>query len=175
MTSIQPRQITGGGTEGQTASPWEAPVRVISFEPSRENPMSDSHTAVERYFFSPLYTPRNRWAVLGWWERRRIFYNISVGIAGLVTIASGYFLAALPPHPGHFSPVWMLVPLYGLMANIFYSFGAPVDLLLRRYLGQSGAPVAQAIFRYGYAFAIGLTLLPIPLMVMGWILKWFIR
>jgi hypothetical protein len=61
------------------------------------------------------------------------------------------------------------------MANLFYSFGAPADLFLRRMFKDSGGPVAQALFRYGVAFAIGLTLLPIPLMAMGWVLKWFIR
>jgi hypothetical protein len=68
-----------------------------------------------------------------------------------------------------------MVPLYALMANLFYTFGAPADLFLRRVLKDHGGPVAQAVFRYGVAFAVGLTLLPIPLMAMGWVLKWFIR
>jgi hypothetical protein len=134
-----------------------------------------SGTAVERYFFSPLYYPRSRWAVVRWWESRRLFYNLVVGAAGVVTIAAGYFFTALPPYPGNFRAVWLLIPIYGLMANLFYSFGAPAELFLRRMFKDSGGPVAQALFRYGVAFAIGLTLLPIPLMAMGWVLKWFIR
>ena len=130
-------------------------------------------TAVERYFFSPLYAPRSAWAVLRWWESRRLFYNISVGIAGLTTMAAGYFFSALPPHPSLFTPAWIAVPIYAVMANVFYSFGTPADLLLRRALGERGAAVSQALFRYGYAFAVGLTLLPIPLLAMGWVLKWF--
>lgn len=137
------------------------------------DPQLTHNTAVERYFFSPLHAPRNAWAVLGWWERRRIFYNLSVGVAGLATIAAGYFFSALPPHPSLFSPAWMTLPIYALMANVFYSFGTPADLLLRRWLGAQGAAVSQALFRYGYAFAVGLTLLPIPLLAIGWILKWF--
>jgi len=134
-----------------------------------------SATAVQRYLFSPLYYPRSRWAVVRWWESRRLFYNLVVAGAGLLTIAAGYFFTALPPYPGHFRGVGLAVLIYGLMANLFYSVGAPVDLFLRRHLKDHGGPVAQALFRYGVAFAIGLTLLPIPLMAIGWILKWFIR
>lgn len=140
--------------------------------------MTDTHpgtTAVERYLFSPLYLPRSKWAVIRWWESRRLFYNVVVGAAGLLTISATYFFAALPPYPGNLRGIGLGVLLYGLMANVFYTFGAPLDLFLRRLLRDHGGPVAQALFRYGVAFAIGLTLLPIPLMAIGWVLKWFVR
>jgi hypothetical protein len=133
-------------------------------------PQVRTGTAVERYLFSPLYTPSSAWAVVRWWERRRLFYNLSVGAAGLVTVATAFLLSWLPPSSGQIGPPLILVPIYGIMANIFYSLGAPVDLLLRRRLGDQAGPVAQAVFRYGYAFSIGLTLLPIPLMLIGWVL-----
>jgi hypothetical protein len=132
-------------------------------------------TAVQRYLFSPLYYPRTGWSVVRWWESRRLFYNVVVAGAGVVTLAAGFFFASLPPFPGHFRGVGLVVLIYGAMANLFYSFGAPVDLFLRRLIKENGGPVAQALFRYGVAFAIGLTLLPIPLMAIGWILRWFIR
>jgi len=132
-------------------------------------------TAVERYLFSPLYYPRNRWAIVRWWESRRLFYNLVVGGAGLVTIAAGYIFNAFPPEPGSSRGLGVAVLGYGLMANFFYCLGAPVDLFLRRLLKDHGGPVAQALFRYGVAFAVGLTLLPIPLMAIGWIIRWFIR
>jgi hypothetical protein len=135
--------------------------------------LSTTGTAVEKYFFSPLYSPRSAWAVIGWWESRRLLYNLSVGAAGLVTIAVGFLLSALPPHSTLFTPPWMFVPVYAVLANICYSFGAPTDLLLRRWLGFRGAAVGQAVFRYGYVFSVGLTLLPIVLMGIGYVMKWF--
>lgn len=132
-------------------------------------------TAVERYLFSPLYYPRSKWAILRWWESRRIFYNLVVGAAGVVTLTATFLFTALPPYPGNLRGIGLVVLLYGVMANVFYTFGAPLDLFLRRVLRDRGGPVAQALFRYGVAFAIGLTLLPIPLMALGWVLKWFIR
>ena len=41
-------------------------------------------------------------------------------------------------------------------------------------LADDGGPVAQALFRYGVAFAVGLTLLPIPIMAIGWVIRLFI-
>jgi hypothetical protein len=37
-----------------------------------------------------------------------------------------------------------------------------VDLILRRQLGIRAPDVAPALLRYGFVFAMGLTLLPIP-------------
>jgi hypothetical protein len=129
-------------------------------------------TLVERYLFSPLYTPTSRWAVLRWWERRRPLYNILVGTAGLVTIATGVGLGLLGPDPGlHRGPPLALVAAYALAANLFYSLGAPLDLLLRRWLKDDAGPVAQALFRYGLAFSVGLTLLPIPMILLGTIIS----
>ncbi|MFN8653741.1 MAG: hypothetical protein U0133_17680 [Gemmatimonadales bacterium] len=126
---------------------------------------------VERYLFSPLYTPRSFWSVVGWWERRRLFYNVAVGLAGLVTTATALLLNVLTPGtPGPTGPPLMLIPVYALAANLFYSLGAPIDLLLRRRLKEDAGPVAQALFRYGLAFSVGLTLLPIPLIVFGTIM-----
>ncbi|HWA58673.1 MAG TPA: hypothetical protein VG692_15545 [Gemmatimonadales bacterium] len=128
---------------------------------------------VERYLFSPLYAPTSAWAVVGWWERRRLFYNIAVGTAGLVTTALAFLSAALVPGPQ--GPPLPFILVYALGANLFYSLGAPIDLLLRRQLKENAGPVAQALFRYGLAFAIGLTLLPIPLLVLSTIVRFFLR
>lgn len=138
-------------------------------------PQYRTGTAVERYLFSPLYTPSSGWAVLRWWERRRLFYNLSVGAAGLLTLATASLAAWLAPNPGWTGPPLAIVPVYAIAANLFYSLGAPVDLLLRRHLGDKAGPVAQAIFRYGYAFSIGLTLLPIPLVIFGWVMAMLTR
>jgi hypothetical protein len=52
-----------------------------------------------------------------------------------------------------------------LIANVCYSTGAPIHLLLRRWLRERAGPVAQALFRYGLAFGVGITLLPIPVLL----------
>jgi hypothetical protein len=126
-------------------------------------------TLVERYLFSPLYAPGSAWSVLRWWERRRLFYNIVVGAAGLLTAAIAHLLALFSP--GMEGPPAAFMLVYAIAANLFYSLGAPIDLVLRRALKERAGPVAQALFRYGLAFSIGLTLLPIPLLMVGTIVR----
>jgi hypothetical protein len=126
-------------------------------------------TLVERYLFSPLYVPESAWAVVKWWERRRLFYNVVVGAAGVLTTAIAHIQIALAPGPE--GPPLAFILVYALAANLFYSLGAPIDLALRRILKEQAGPVAQALFRYGVAFSIGLTLLPIPLLVLATIAR----
>jgi hypothetical protein len=130
-------------------------------------------TAVEKYFFTSLYYPHNGWSVIGWWESRRPLFNLCVGMAGLVSLGAASVFAHLPPHPMVLRFPWTAVLLYGFLANAGYSMGSLADLLLRRWLGDRAPAVAPALFRYGFVFSLGLTLLPIPLAGLGWLFRLF--
>ena len=100
-------------------------------------------------------------AVIGWWERRRPLFNLVVGATGLVTV-SVIVLAAGPAmisQPG----LWLGVTAYGVAANVCYSFGAPLELLLERWLGRQTYGLGPALFRYGLVYSVGLTLFPLAL------------
>jgi len=123
-------------------------------------------TTIEKYLFTPLYDPRDLGDVVRWWEARRPLYNLVVGTAGMVTLGT---VAVLHPGP---PPVFAsLVLAWGLMANLCFSGGAVADLILRRWIGEDGHVVGPVLFRCGTAFSIGLTLLPVPLAIMGWLLR----
>ena len=110
-------------------------------------------SALTEYFFPPVPVPRATWAVVRWWESRRLTYNVVVGSTGLLSLG-------VP---------WQGVVLYGVLANVCYSGGAAADLALRRWLGLPyGATIGPALFRYGFVFSVGLTLLPIPLAALSW-------
>jgi hypothetical protein len=128
-------------------------------------------TAIDKYFFTPLYCPRTAWDVFRWWERRRLLFNVCVGGAGLLTLASLQLLAALPPHLPFFDIPWPAVVVYGVLANLFYTLGAPADLLIRNWFGPRAAAAEPVLFRYGFVFSLGLTLLPIALGAMLWGLR----
>jgi len=119
-------------------------------------------SAVEKYFFTPLYYPRGPFDVIFWWERRRLAYNICVGTAGVITLAA--MALVHPMGPRVVSDAAPVIVVYGLAANVCYTFGWLVDLILRRRLGIRAPDVAPVLLRYGFAFAMGLTLLPIPVM-----------
>jgi hypothetical protein len=134
--------------------------------------------ALEKYFFTPIYYPRSMWSVLGWWESRRPLYNVAVGAAGVATILAATAIELLPPDGSPVLIPWAVlargVLAYGVLANVCYSLGAPADVLLRRVLGDRAAAVGPVLFRYGFAFSLGLTLLPIPFFLLGRLIRFFL-
>lgn len=82
-------------------------------------------------------------------------------------------LAYLPPHPIGFFVPWQMVAGYAVLANIGYTMGPVADLLLRRALGDRGPAVAPVLLRYGFVFAVGLTLLPIAMCGFAWLMRLF--
>lgn len=125
-------------------------------------------TAVEKYLFTPLFAPRNNWAVVGWWESRRPLYNLLVGASGLLSLG----IMALV-HPGPPAMYAMFAAVYGVLANLGFTLGALADLSLRRLLGDRGFVAGPVLFRYGTAFSIGLSLLPIPVAIAGLVARLF--
>ena len=63
----------------------------------------------------------------------------------------------------------IFVVLYGVAANVCYSFGFMFELLLDRLWGDEISPVGPTIFRHGLVFSVGLTLLPIGLAWVGYL------
>jgi hypothetical protein len=124
-------------------------------------------SALTRYFFHTVYYPASPWSVVAWWESRRASYNLAVGGAGLVSLTVVGVLGALPPWPA----LPIVVAVYALLANLCYSLGAVADLVARHVGGPDWAPVGPTLFRYGFVFSIGLTLLPIPMSVLGTIVE----
>lgn len=129
--------------------------------------------AIDRYFFSPLYFPRSAWNIIEWWESRRALYNVCVGATGVVSLGVLSLMMHLPPAMPHAGLPWIGVGVYALLANVGYSLGAPIDLLLRRFIGPHAAAAEPVLFRYGFVFSIGVTLLPIPLSILGWAIRLF--
>ena len=128
-------------------------------------------TALSRIFFRHEMVPSRAGAVIDWWESRRGVYNIGVGAAGLFTLAVVNIFAALPPmgSPLGLIPNVGLTVIYGTMANVCYTGGWLAELGLRRWMPYESDTVGAALFRYGFAFSVGLTLFPAALMVLHWI------
>jgi len=60
-----------------------------------------------------------------------------------------------------------LLPIlvYAVLANVCYTLGPIIELILERVWKDRLLPIGPALFRQGLAFSIGLTLLPIPLVI----------
>lgn len=121
---------------------------------------------------------RTPMSLLRWWESRRLVYNKAVGAAGLVTLASVSIVSALPPHPvpfgNPFSDPGILIAavIYGILANGCYSMGWLLELAAQHLWGRRRAPdVGPLLFRQGLIFSVGLTLLPILLASIVWVIR----
>ncbi|MBV9108808.1 MAG: hypothetical protein JO306_05350 [Gemmatimonadetes bacterium] len=112
-------------------------------------------------------------SALRWWESRRLVFNAAVGAAGLVTASVVTLFALLPPHPAtlSFTGLAAMTLAYAIAANVCYTLGWPLELLVRRVLGRKEPELGPLLFRQGVFFAVGLTLLPTLLAVGSWIVR----
>jgi hypothetical protein len=111
--------------------------------------------------------------LLRWWESRRLAYNRVVGAAGLVTLTGVTLFSLLPPRPMAMSllPMAAISVVYGVAANLFYSLGWGAELLARRVWGRDAPDLGPVLFRQGLIFSVGLTLFPLMLSVLLWVLR----
>jgi hypothetical protein len=113
-------------------------------------------------------SPSKRWF---WWEARRPYFNLVVGLAGLAgtVLAFGFLVAMssldvkLPASSMDMPEQEMLLLLfvlaYGIMANIAYSLGALTEWLVLRTKGPVTATAwAEFSFAWGIVFSVLSTL-----------------
>jgi hypothetical protein len=114
-------------------------------------------------------------SLLRWWESRRLVFNVAVGGAGLVTLGVVAVVGLLPPAglpaPGAWGRLIGGAVVYGLMANLCYSLGWTAEMVMRALWGEEAPYAGPALFRQGLSFAVGLTLLPIPLVCFSWVVR----
>ena len=58
-----------------------------------------------------------------------------------------------------------------LAANVCYTFGWAIEATAQRIWGRRCPAFGPALFRQGLAFAVGLTLLPILIVSVGWVAR----
>ncbi|HEY9518011.1 MAG TPA: hypothetical protein VIQ98_02090 [Gemmatimonadales bacterium] len=119
-------------------------------------------TSLTRFFFrAPYSAPRSR-EIWQWWESRRPVYNFAVIAAGITTLISVYLAELLIGGSTKGVP-WVGIVIYGILANLFYTLGPIIDAFVMRRWGRDYSEVGPTLFRYGFVFAVGLTLLPVVL------------
>lgn len=126
--------------------------------------------AVTNFLF-PAPARRNAGAIIGWWEKRRLAFNLFVGGAGVVTLAWSSLLIALPPISiAPFVP-WQGVVAFGVLANICYLLGPTTEILIDRIWGREVLPTGPVLYRMGLTFSVGLALFPALLITMAWVAR----
>ena len=106
--------------------------------------------------------------IILWWEKRRVPYNLIVGVAGLFTCAVTVAVAAiasdkfgeplsLPDLP--ISAV-LAVIAYGVGANVCYTGGWISEALVRKIWQERTGAFGQITFTLGLVFSVLITLAP---------------
>ncbi len=128
-------------------------------------------TTLARLLFPLPAVRRSTGTLFAWWETRRPAFNLLVGTAGLITLATTQAISLLPPHLNiNMHVPWQVVVIYGLAANVCYSFGFVFETLLQKLWGDDVAPIGPTLFRHGLVFSIGLSLLPIAVAWVGYLI-----
>ena len=122
---------------------------------------------VGRLFMRPVGSSRPA-DIIVWWERRRIAYNLIVGLVGAVTSAAMVTVAftcesrgGAPirlPDPPALAIVAVLV--YGLLANVCYTGGWITELLVIRLWQADTSRFGPIAYALGTAFSALITLTP---------------
>jgi hypothetical protein len=118
-----------------------------------------------------------------WWESRRIPYNLIVGTTGICTCIAVLILAFIAKEYFHSDfgmpdpPLFglLLIVLYGIMANVCFTAGWIVELLLRSVAPSEATVFAENTFFCGLVFSVVLTLSPAVLIGLVGFLKFVHR
>jgi hypothetical protein len=113
-------------------------------------------------------SPANGWQVIGWWEARRIPFNLVVGIAGLFScivigvVGVGSFFLFNSDFGSTGSPLGsvFLVLIYGICANIFFTGGWIAELIVQKLWPVQADRFATLTYSLGVTFAVLLTVAP---------------
>ncbi len=128
-------------------------------------------TALTKILFPLPDYRRTPSSLFAWWESRRLTYNLFVGGTGVVTLGFVSLLELLPPKGHGLGEVWIGVIAYGVLANVGYSLGWLAEMAMRAVWGDEAPYAGPALFRQGLAFSIGLTLLPVPMAIISWVVR----
>ena len=104
-------------------------------------------------------------STLRWWESRRLVYNQVVGATGLLTLLVASLIGPEGGLPLAMMPQVALV--YGVAANVCYSMGWGAELLAQLVWGRQAPRLGPLLFRQGLIFSVGLTLLPVLVMMLA--------
>jgi hypothetical protein len=109
--------------------------------------------------------PMNTWQTILWWEYRRIPFNVTLLVIGVVSVFAMEAIAARVIEPGEdaVEPIALMagVGAYAVAANVFYTLGWVVELIVRRYDPVVARKSARVMFNLGFIGSCVLTTAPI--------------
>jgi hypothetical protein len=122
-------------------------------------------------FLFPAPAPRRVGAIIGWWEKRRLAYNLWVGAAGSVSLVTFWVVNGLLGPGPLVVPSLLFSAAFGTLANICYWLGPSTEILIQKVWGRQVLPTGPTLYRMGLTFSVGLALLPTLILTMLFVIR----
>ena len=107
---------------------------------------------------------RTWWQIIGWWELRRLPYNLIVGL-GLFVWFNKLPPMSVPEPTVHLLPVI----LFGAGANFFYTAGWVTELIARDLWPEKAAKLGPQLLLTGSLLSVMLALFPALVGIVAWV------
>ena len=106
--------------------------------------------------------PRSVWSIIGWWELRRLLYNLALGLVGGVSfvlfLVFSSLLGQLDPPDNDVD--FLVIPVVVVLANMAYTGGWVVELLVRLIWGDRYPHLGPKLLKLGLLLTLNVVLLP---------------
>jgi hypothetical protein len=103
-------------------------------------------SALVRLLYPPPATSRSAAPIIGWWERRRLQFNLVIGATGVLSLLAINFITLLPPNFSRASIPLGAVIVYAVAANMCYTAGWALELAFNAWWKDDPPPVGLAGF-----------------------------
>jgi hypothetical protein len=114
------------------------------------------------------------WDAIVWWEKRRLLFNLVLGVLGLGTLIVVALVESTFARPGEdfieSALIFVGPVLFGVAANLAYCLGWITELLWSGGDTAVTAPRRERIFWLGVLGSSLVTLAPAGLMIVIWVL-----
>ena len=135
--------------------------------------MAEAPKRVVAWLFGARRRTERVAGVVGWWEARRVPYNLIVGAVGLMSAAVMVSVAFTCERRGGApiglpdSPLFAIagILLYGIVANVCYTGGWITELVVARLWRVDTSRFGPIAFTLGTAFSVVVTLVPAAVVV----------
>ncbi len=100
--------------------------------------------------------------IILWWEKRRIIYNVTVGLVGFISLLLFFFFinksGELKPGEDAIEPLALLMA--PILINICYTLGWVVEITLRIFRRSGFQRVSCGLMKAGLLFSLAVVLFP---------------
>jgi hypothetical protein len=125
------------------------------------------------WFFSRPPEPFSVGNIIGWWEIRRIPYNLIMYVSGIVSLIIFFIFInlahELKPGEDAVEPLALIAAL--ILLNICYTGGWIFELILSTFRNKNSSPIGPALLKLGLVFSIIIAFLPSA----SWFVIWIMR